>query len=614
MPGLADRLGVDEVQVDAPDVGLVGDRVAEQLDHDRVADRLAGFDRFLDRRGDASLRDGDAVAGQDSLRLDLRQQRPALGADGFDDRRRVRPVDGALGIVGDDRGLVQGVQIVRGAPQVVEHLDSRVRVGKGRDTGSAEDGGAFRHVLAAHPGGEDRFAGDVREGDQGLGRQGRIGHRLGREDHQHPVRRRIRGGDCEGLGVSIGWRIADDVHRVVVAPGRRQDLVIRGPGGLRQFGQAAAAAHQGVRREHRRPPRVGHDGQGRPTRPGLLVEHLGHPEEVGDAVHAQDAHAPEGSVQYLVRTGEGARVRCRRLGRLGGAAGLDDDDRLGQRDLTSGGQEGPRVADRLHVDEDALGARIVPEIGDDVSPTDVEHGPERHDRTETDPFTQAPVQDGRQEGAALTDEADGTARCHPGREGRVQATDRVHHAEAVGPDHADARRACLGEDPALQFGAFRSDLSEPGRDDDHAPDTLGRALSDQAWRGRCGRDDDGKVDRVGDRREARVGLDPEDAGTPRVDGVDRAPERAADQVPQHVAADAASFLRGADDGHGARPEDRLEWVMSGPQHVGRGVGRAVRRARTVGGDGHDRWSLAWSARWRSQHSLRGRGAHGRGYA
>ena len=179
-----------------------------------------------------------------------------------------------------------------------------------------------------------------------------------------------------------------------------------------------------------------------------------------------------------------------------------------------------------------------------------------------------------QQRAALADEPDGCRARHARGERRVEAGDGVHDAQAVGADDADPGGPGLREDLALQLRPIRSDLLEPGGDDDRATDPLGGALGDQAGYARGRGDDHREVDGVGDRGEVRVGLDPEDAGALRVDREDRAAERAADEVPEHVAADAAGLLGGADHGDRARPEDGLERLAGGPQDVGGVVGGA----------------------------------------
>ncbi len=161
-----------------------------------------------------------------------------------------------------------------------------------------------------------------------------------------------------------------------------------------------------------------------PSRPGLLGEHLGHVEDLRDRVDPQHADAAEGGVEHLVAAGERAGVRRRRLGRRLGPARLDHDDRLGQRHLARRRQERPRIADRFHVDHDALGVRVVAEVVDQVAPADVEHRADRDERAEADVHLQAPVEDGRAEGAALADEADGARPGDLGGEGGVEAAAR----------------------------------------------------------------------------------------------------------------------------------------------------------------------------------------------
>jgi len=380
-------------------------------------------------------------------------------------------------------------------------------------------------------------------------RLGRIGHRLWRQDHQHAVRGRVAGRNLERLRVPRGLRVADDVDRVVVAPDSGQHVVVAGHRALGQRGQLAATADERVRGDNGRATGIGHDRQVRPGRPWLLGEHVGDAEQVADALDAQHADPAERRVEHLVGAGQRSCVRGRSARRLRRATRLDDDDRLGQRHLARGGQEGARIADRLHVDQDRARAGVVAQVVDDVAPADIGHRPKRHDLREADALAGAPVEDGREQGARLGDEADRSCGSHFCGEGGVQAVDRIHHAEAVRADYADARLACDLDDALLEGRTVGARLTETGADDDRALDAGGRALGHDPGHGRRGSHDHREIDRAAGGRERRVGTDAEDVVALRVDGHDRAAERAADQVPEHRPSDAALFFCRADNRH-----------------------------------------------------------------
>ena len=351
----------------------------------------------------------------------------------------------------------------------------------------------------------------------------------------------------------------------------------------RQGGQLAAAGDQGIGGEHAGAARVGQDRQARALRPRLGVEDLGHAEQLGDPVHAQHAAAAEGGIEHLVAAGQGPGVRRRRLGRLLGAAGLDDDDRLGQRHLARRRQEGPRVADRLHVDEDALGMRVVAEVVDQVAPADVEHRPDRDEGAEADVGPQAPVEDRGAEGPALAEEGDLARPGHGVGDRGVQAGHRAHHPEAVRADDPHPAAPRLVHDPALELLAFGPDLLESGRDDDGRPDPGLDTLADQVGHRRRGRGHDGQIDRVGHVPDAGMGFDPQHARPLRIDGEDGPAERAAEQVPHDRPADAAGLLGRPDDGDVLGREERLQAAsFLGTEQVGSELlcGQAARSAHT----------------------------------
>ena len=155
-------------------------------------------------------------------------------------------------------------------------------------------------------------------------------------------------------------------------------------------------------------------------------------------------------------------MRGRSLGRRGGASSLDDDDRLGERNFARGREERARVADRFHVDDDAVGARIVAEVVDQVAPVHVEHRADGDEGAEADVLAQAPVEDRGTQRAALADES---RRC-PGRatvcaKVAFRPLSRIHHAQAVGPDQPHLAANDLGNLP-LQLLAMLAMLLESG--------------------------------------------------------------------------------------------------------------------------------------------------------
>ena len=228
-----------------------------------------------------------------------------------------------------------------------------------------------------------------------LGGLGRVGHGLRRQDHQQAVAVRVLGGDLQRLGVALGAGVAEDVDRIAVAPVRRQEL--RSAPAIVSADSSASSPPLASRASVAStpgPPALVTIGQPRAARARLLGQDLGHVEQVGDAVDAQHAAAAEGGVQHLVAAGQRAGVRRGGLGGGLGAARLDHDDRLASAPPRAPPKEGAGVADRLHVDQDALRVRVVAEVVDQVAPADVEHRADGDEGAEADLLAQAPVEDG----------------------------------------------------------------------------------------------------------------------------------------------------------------------------------------------------------------------------
>ena len=76
-PGASDRVAIGEIQLHAADIGLVGDRLGEQLEHDGVADPVGRGRRPRPRGGDHGRDGGDAIGLQHLLGFGFGQDGPA---------------------------------------------------------------------------------------------------------------------------------------------------------------------------------------------------------------------------------------------------------------------------------------------------------------------------------------------------------------------------------------------------------------------------------------------------------------------------------------------------------------------------------------------------------
>ena len=279
------------------------DRLGIELQDRGVGEFRHEGDGLLLRGGDPGRHDGDAVQLEQPLRFGLGQEGPPRGQDGGDQLLGPGAIGAAVLAAGQHRCLVQAADVLAVAPHVVEGAGGGVGVGERRDAGAVQDRLAGRDLVAPHPTGQHRLAGGCALGLQLVGGLGRVGHRLGRQDHQHTVGVRVLGDDLQRPGIAVGAGVAEQVDGVAVTPGRREDAVERLDALGRQGGQLAAAVDQGIGGEHAGAARVGQDRQARALQPRLGVEDLGHAEQLGDPVHAQHAAAAEGGIEH--------RRRCR---------------------------------------------------------------------------------------------------------------------------------------------------------------------------------------------------------------------------------------------------------------------------------------------------------------
>ena len=146
-------------------------------------------------------------------------------------------------------------------------------------------------VGAAHPARQHRLAGDLGVAARAasavcVGSVIACGVRIA----SRPSLFGILGGDLERPGVALGVGVAQDVDRVAVAPVRRAGSALSA---AIVAGESAASSpplpiRASVASTPGPPALVTIVSRG-PARPGLLGEHLGHVEDVGDRVDAEHA-------------------------------------------------------------------------------------------------------------------------------------------------------------------------------------------------------------------------------------------------------------------------------------------------------------------------------------
>ncbi len=251
-------------------------------------------------------------------------------------------------------------------------------------------------------------------------------------------------------------------------------------------------------------------------------------------------------------------MRRRRFGSPGGASRLDHDDRLGQRHFTRRREERPRVSDRLHVHDNALGVGIVAQVVDQVAPAHVQHRADRDKGAEANVLLQAPIQYCGAQCAALADEPHLAPARHGAGKGGVQPAQRRHHPQAVRPDDAHVAASGVLHDLPFQLCPRCSGLLEARRDDDRPFHACFHAFSDQVrdGRGRCG--DHRQLHPLRHRCHVGISFDPQHARALGVHRKYRPPKWIADHVPKHSATNAAWVLRRADQRHVLGRKDGIE--------------------------------------------------------
>ena len=169
------------------------------------------------------------------------------------------------------------------------------------------------------------------------------------------------------------------------------------------------------------------------------------------------------------------------------AAALDRDDRLAVADSPGDPGELARVSERLEVEQDHVGVRVLLPVLEEVVARQVGLVADRDERRQPEAQAVRGFDDRDPEAAALREEADAPGRRRERDERRVEPHlgRGVEHAEAVGADQPHAVRAADLDQLALRRRALGSHLGEAGGDHDEAAHARGPALArdfQRPWR------------------------------------------------------------------------------------------------------------------------------------
>ena len=254
--------------------------------------------------------------------------------------------------------------------------------------------------------------------------------------------------------------VADDVDRIAVRPGRRQDGVERRSRRLGEAGKPAVVIAEPVRRQDAGAAAVGQNGQPVADDAWMPRQDLGGAEQIVELAHAQHSGSPERSLIGRICSRQRARVRQRGLGAGGAPPCLDDDHRLRPRRAPCGRHELRRVGDGLHVEQNGAACRIGRQIVQEIAEVGVRHVAQRDDVREADVAAARPIDDCRDQGTRLGDECKVAGQRRLMREGGVETDAGQHQAETVGALDAQQVRARRLEHRALEL------VADARRDDD----------------------------------------------------------------------------------------------------------------------------------------------------
>ena len=287
-----------------------------------------------------------------------------------------------------------------------------------------------------------RRSGRLRQGvNEPLGRlRGRSdrGRTIG---HQQSVDVRILHEDRDCIRVAVGVGIADDVDRIGVAPGRRQNRIELGDRVGSERRQPAAFLDQAVGGQHAGAAAVGDDCQAVAALRRHASQRCGRVEQFLDLVDAQHPGAPEGRFIHDIGSRQRAGMRGRGTRSFFRPSAFDHDHRLDASGTPRSRHEFARVRNRFGINQDRVGRLVEHEVIQEVAEIHVAHVAHRDDGREADPARQRPIEHRCRHRPRLRQERDIAGQHGSRRKRRIQPDTRHGNAEAVGTDDAQEMRA-----------------------------------------------------------------------------------------------------------------------------------------------------------------------------
>lgn len=424
------------------------------------------------------------------------------------------------------------------------------------DETRVKDLGWLDHGVATHEGGNDDLVWVLLlHLNAELSNFGLVGLGLWSDEDKAAVDVWILEADVNGVGISLGWGVTDDVNWVLDGSLGWENLSQLRLEVISHLSERDAIGFESIGSNDTWATSVGDDAEVSvfnwlKVLELSVLEQSREREQLVHGLGSDDAGLAESKVEGDIVASEGAGVR--RSGSLttAGSAGLQDDDGLLAAGLWDLLEEGLAVDDRLKVQKDDLGVLILANFLDQLDLVNVALVAEGDEVGEADVVREAPVKDGGQHSAGLGKEGDWALLWSLGGEGAVEGWSA--DTENVGAD--DSHVVLLADLDELLFhlDTLATDLLEAGCDDDDSADTLLAAVLSSSNAELGWDDEDGDLWSLGAGSDVWISLVAEDLWGLRIDRIDGTSISGLDDVVNDGVADLAWLARGTDDGDGLR--------------------------------------------------------------